>query len=125
MPREDGGGAVELLGEHGPHQPVRPGLAAEGEPQLGRRQRPLVEPVGTADQERRRPLALVAPAGEAIGELDAGEVAAALVQGRQRRTGGHGGEQEIGLGTLAPLGWGRSPWPGPRPGAIGQVQRRA
>ncbi len=84
---QDGHGAIQLLGQHGPRQGVGPGLGAEGEGRGGGGADALVQPVGAADGEDQPPLAAVPEGGDVIGEGAAGEGLAALVAGDQAGTG--------------------------------------
>ena len=76
---------------------MRPGLAAEGQAQLGRGQRRVGQPVGTADQERRAAPSLVAPMPEAPASSPLAVIAAALVQGDHDGARRHRGAAEAPL----------------------------
>src|SRR4051794_17940246 len=91
--RKDRGGAPQLFGEHRSGEEVGPGGSAEGEEEVGRGALRLAEAVGAADQEARLAPALVPPALEPAGEIEAGGRAALLVEG-----GGGGGLGEGGGG---------------------------
>ena len=68
MVGQQAGGAVELFGQHQPHQHVRQGQRAEG-PALVRRRHDLGRvALGAADQEGQV-AALLAPDLQALGEL--------------------------------------------------------
>ena len=71
--REDGDGAVDLFGEHGAGEGVRPGLGSEGELQVGPGQDRGVEAVRAADDQGETGDAFISPACEAGGELAGGE----------------------------------------------------
>ena len=94
MPRQNRGGAPQLLGQHGPRQHVRPGHVAEGDQQIGLGAHGIAVAIGGADQEARLAHALVAPVPEQRGEFFRRELAPALVEqdlaegrGRGRRQG--------------------------------------
>src|SRR3954471_19328863 len=70
--RKDRGGAPQLFGEHRSGEEVGPGGSAEGEEEVGRGALRLAEAVGAADQEARLAPALVPPALEPAGEIEAG-----------------------------------------------------
>ena len=71
------GGAVDLLEQHDPHQLMRPGRLAEGDPQLGALDQAWSEPVGAADDEAYRRAILRPPLAQEAGERRAIEVFAA------------------------------------------------
>ena len=94
MPSEYALGAIDLLGQQGASQHVRPSEGAEGHHEVGFFAHGVVESVRAADDEANRAHAVVTPAAEAFGEGVASLGAAALVERddaralRQRRQQG-------------------------------------
>jgi len=100
---ENGHGAIDLLRQHGPHEGVGPGLHAErqlfprGVQDAGR------EPVRSADDQHKPPLAPVAQLGDAVGKGAGGVGRPVLVAGDKVGALGQGGEDRVRLGVLAGL----------------------
>jgi len=98
---ENADSAVDLLGEHGSHEGVRPGLRPEREPLARPPEDFGVEAVGPADDEGRAADPLVPQTRQAGGESAGRQRAAVLVAGDQGVFGSKAGEQRLGLGRLA------------------------
>ena len=126
VPGQDRGGAVELLGQHHADQPVRPGQAAEGELQVGCGQRARRQ--GRPARRSGRP-PRAGPPSRQPAEL-AREVVAGRGRGRarpaprRRHPAGIAASSRSASAALRRSG-GRCRAAAPRPGAIGQGQRRA
>ena len=82
MSGQKGGRPIDLFQQHDAHQLMRPGGGAEGEPQVGAVADAAAEAVGAADHEDGGGTPGVAPALDAVGEIDAVEAFAALVEQR-------------------------------------------
>src|SRR5215208_1439306 len=80
MPGQERGGPIDLLQQHDPHQLMRPGGGAEGQPQVGAVAQHTAEAIRPADHEGRRRTAGVAPAPDPLGEFDTVEALAPLVE---------------------------------------------
>ncbi len=78
---ENGGGAIDLLGEHDPRQGVRPGRRTEGQALGGGGQDLFIEPIGAADGEGEVVGSLVAQPGEKPRKSARGDGAAAFIAG--------------------------------------------
>jgi hypothetical protein len=99
---QDGHRPVDLLGEHGADQGVRPGLHAEGEGLVGAGQDVGREAVGAADCQHDLAHAIVAQAGEAGGE-GAGGMRLAVLVATDDVSVFQVLQQELALGGLAGL----------------------
>jgi hypothetical protein len=90
---EDRRRAVELLGEHDPGELMGERRRAEGE-RLGRLlEERRMEPLGTADQDRRPLRRELLPLGEPSRQLLGGPLAAAAVEGDEAEAGEAGLER--------------------------------
>jgi len=78
---EDGDGAIDLLGQHGAGQSVRPGLRTEGQHFMCAITDRGIVAIGRADQEHQLALAAVPQLADMLGEGAAGPGLAALVAG--------------------------------------------
>lgn len=94
MPGGDGGGAVELFGEHGADQHVGPGRLAEGNQQVGAAAQILAVAVRPADQEPGTAHTIVAPVAEQSGKILAREGFAALVEDHDAVIRGDAGREQ-------------------------------
>ena len=98
MAVEDRPGAVELFGEHGAGQQVRPGLRAEREDEIGAVEDRTVEPLRASDGEHD-----VASGGgpfpEGNGEAVAREGVAGLIKGDEEAIRRHVGEKRASLAS--------------------------
>ena len=83
--RQDRGGAIELLGEHGPNQHVGPDHRAERQAVARPVPDARVKPVGPADQEAQVSRAIVPEPRKKGGEGWGGEGLSPLVQGTEMR----------------------------------------
>lgn len=77
--RQDVVGAVELLRQHRPDQKVRPGGGPERQQEVGGSAGQIRQAVGAADDEGDI-AALIAPLAKPLGEIDAAQIAPALIQ---------------------------------------------
>lgn len=82
---QDGHRAIDLLGEHGAGQGVRPGLRPEGEQLVSAGAKGWVVAVGGPDQEDQLALAAVPKFGDVFGERTRGPGLAPLVAGDDAR----------------------------------------
>ena len=80
MAGENCAGAVKLLEQHDPHQLMRPGRLAEGEPDLGALDQAWRQAVGAADDEAHRRAVLGTPLAQQAGKRRAVEAFAALIE---------------------------------------------
>lgn len=80
---QNGRGAVDLFGQHGADQGVRPGLWAECETSLRSVQHRLIQPIGAADGEDQTPNTVIAQAPEERREIPRASGFAMLVAGEQ------------------------------------------
>ena len=80
MPRQDGGGAVKLLGQHDAGEKVGPGGAAEGEQQVGALARLGRMTIGRAEKEAAFAKPLLTPAADQRGEFLGGQVLPGLIE---------------------------------------------
>src|SRR5262249_2622408 len=80
MTSEDGGRAVELLGEHDPRKAMRQGHAAERKDEMGILHQRGIQSVRPSDQKSRIAHALFLPAAQRLGEVFAVGGAAALIE---------------------------------------------
>jgi hypothetical protein len=100
-PREDGGGAIDLLGQHGARQGVRPGLRSQRQGFVRGLEDGRVEAVGAADDEGDLSHAVVAQARQPLGEGARGSRRSALIAGDEPTLGLR--QQRFALGRLAGL----------------------
>lgn len=109
VPREDLLRPVELLAEHGADHEMRPGHGTEGKKIIGAFAHRLAVTVGAADEEGDGRSGLP-PTCDVVGEIDAGEALAALVEGDRDGAVGQASEEQFALAAstlgcrqLAPL----------------------
>jgi hypothetical protein len=100
---QNGRRTVDLLGQHGSDEGVRPGLRTEGETFASLAQDLRVEAIGAADDEGRTADPLVPQVGQTVGEGARGQGAAVLVAGDQDAALIDPGQDDFGLRGLARL----------------------
>src|SRR5262245_14142626 len=126
MAAEDGGGAVELLGQHDAGEAVRQRDGAERELQMGGVANGIAQPVGPADHNAGSLGAAVPRLGEHAGERLAGEGLAALVERDDEVGLAHEPQQRGAFLLAAPAGIagaalaGLMPNHGRKPEALGE-----
>ncbi len=98
MAVEDRPGAVELFGEHGAGEQVRPGLRAEREDEISAVEDRAVEPFGASEGEHETASG-GGPFAEGNGEAVAREGAAGLVEGYEEAIPRHVGEERASLAS--------------------------
>jgi len=84
---QDGDRAIDLLGQHRPHQGVGPGLNPKGQTLAGDGQDRSVQAVGPADDQGQATHAVVAQLGDAPGEGAGGQGLAMFIAGDQMGAG--------------------------------------
>jgi len=67
-PRQDGDGAIDLLGQHGPDQGMGPGLRPKRHASLGLRHQGRIEAIGPADHQDKPPSSVIPQPGDFLGE---------------------------------------------------------
>ena len=92
-------GAIELFGQHRPHQEMRPGARAERQYVVGTGNDRRVQPLGAADEETQR-AGCAQPAVEQRGEPFAVGRTAAEVERHRERVVRQGGEDSGALASL-------------------------
>ncbi len=98
---QDRRGAVELFGQHHPHQHMRPDHRPEPKHQIGPLAQGWINPIGAANDKSRVLPPTVPPRGEDCREIGAGQLLAAFVQHAQGGTIRHGAGQKSALSRLA------------------------
>ena len=99
---QDGHGPIQLFGQHGAGQGVRPGLGTKGQGRGRGLAHAFVQPVRPADGEDQTPFALITQPGDMVGEGARGIGLSPFVAGDQVCALG-GGQDQFGLWRLARL----------------------